>query len=498
MQKKFITNLGLLLFLNLLVKPFWILGIDRGVQNLVGFESYGFYTTVLNFSFLFNILLDFGITNFNNRNIAQNKQLLSKHFSGIVLLRFILAGIYFVAIMVAGLLWGYDAGQMRLLAVVGINQFLLSFLLYLRSNISGLLMFRTDSMLSVLDRLLMIGMVGYLLTNQTTRANFQIEWFVYAQTLAYAISCLTALAVVMRKASFARLSWNVPFFLMIIKQSLPFALLTLLMATYNRIDPVLIEKILPGESGNQQVGVYASAYRLLDAINMIAYLFAVLLLPVFATLIKKKENVVPIVRLSFTLLFTFSLLVAVTAMFHAREIMGMLYPRHINETLSLFDARLEQSGFIFSLLMWGFLAISSSYVFGTLLTANGSLGLLNRVALLSVVINILLNLVLIPRLMATGSAFASLGSQAVSSLIQAWLVWKIFRFRTDRKYLLAILLFIFTVFLAAGILELTPAGWITRIAMLWLTGLAAAIGLKLLNIKRMFEILREKNYSTNT
>ena len=90
MQKKFLKNLGLLLFLNLLIKPFWVLGIDRSVQNAVGSEDFGFYFSILNFSFLFIILLDFGITNFNNRNIAQNNQLLNKHFSGILILKFLL------------------------------------------------------------------------------------------------------------------------------------------------------------------------------------------------------------------------------------------------------------------------------------------------------------------------------------------------------------------------------------------------------------------------
>ena len=68
MQKKFVTNLGFLLLLNLLIKPFWLLGIDRAVQNTVGAESYGLYAALFNVSFLFNILLDVGITNYNNRN----------------------------------------------------------------------------------------------------------------------------------------------------------------------------------------------------------------------------------------------------------------------------------------------------------------------------------------------------------------------------------------------------------------------------------------------
>ena len=156
MQKKFLTNLGLLLFLNLLVKPFWVLGIDRSVQNAVGAEDFGFYFSILNFSFLFNILLDFGVTNFNNRNIAQNNQLLNKHFSGILILKLLLGIVYFIVTFAIGFIIGYNSAQFQMLTWIAFNQFLLMFILYLRSNISGLLMFKTDSVVSVLDRLLMI------------------------------------------------------------------------------------------------------------------------------------------------------------------------------------------------------------------------------------------------------------------------------------------------------------------------------------------------------
>ena len=115
MQRKFITNLALLLFLNLLVKPFWILGIDRSVQNVVGAEEYGLYYALFNFSYLLNILLDLGITNFNNRNIAQNEQLLTKHFSSVATLKWSLGGVYLVATLVAGLLVGYEGRVVQFL-----------------------------------------------------------------------------------------------------------------------------------------------------------------------------------------------------------------------------------------------------------------------------------------------------------------------------------------------------------------------------------------------
>ncbi|NTV84305.1 MAG: polysaccharide biosynthesis protein, partial [Bacteroidales bacterium] len=163
MQKKFLVNLALLLLLNFLIKPFWIFGIDRTVQNTVGLSDYGFYFTIFNFAFLFYILLDAGITNFNNRNIAQHVHLLNKHFSSMVILKFMLCAVYVAVTFIVALIIGYKGQQLVLLAWIGFNHFLLSFILYLRSNISGMLMFFTDSLLSVLDRALMIVICAVLL-----------------------------------------------------------------------------------------------------------------------------------------------------------------------------------------------------------------------------------------------------------------------------------------------------------------------------------------------
>jgi len=138
LKRKFVTNLILLVSLNLLIKPFWVLGIDRTVQNMVGAEEYGLYFALFNFSMIFNILLDLGITNYNNRNIAQHTFLLKKHLSNIVGLKLMLAVVYTVFILVIAAIIGYNKIQFHLLFFLIANQFLISFTLYLRSNISAL------------------------------------------------------------------------------------------------------------------------------------------------------------------------------------------------------------------------------------------------------------------------------------------------------------------------------------------------------------------------
>ena len=116
MQKKLLSGLFWVLLANLLVKPFWILGVEVGVQNAVGNETYGFYFSIFNLSYILNILLDLGITNFNTRNIAQHPQLITKHLSGILGIKVCLLALYLVVTFTVGALMGYGSEEFRLLA----------------------------------------------------------------------------------------------------------------------------------------------------------------------------------------------------------------------------------------------------------------------------------------------------------------------------------------------------------------------------------------------
>lgn len=492
MQKKFLTNLALLLFLNLLVKPFWVFGIDRSVQNAVGAADFGFYFSILNFSFLFNIILDLGIANFNNRNIAQNTHLLNKHFSGILILKVLLGLVYFLITFIIGWSIGYDSEKFIMLGWIAFNQFLLSFILYLRSNIAGLLLFKTDSLISVLDRLLMILFCSILLWGNITEGQFKIQWFVYAQTMAYGLTFLIALLVVIKKSAFKKLNWNWPFLVMIVKKSAPYALLILLMAQYNRIDSVIIERLLPEKVGEQQAGVYAMAYRLLDAANMIAYLFAVLLLPIFSKMIKLKQNVEDLAKLSFSILITTSVIIAIGSSYYSHEIMEWLYSQHSQETTEQFIARIDQSSEIFSLLMFGFIAMSIVYVFSTLLTANGSLKELNIIAAGGVIISLAINFILVPKLQATGSAYASLSAQFLTSIAQLVVVIYIFKFRRNIKYILVLITFVCFVVLAGYYSKTLNFDWRINLLIMMTASFFYAMIFRLINIKGFIQILKSE------
>jgi len=464
MQRKFIINLFFLIGINLLVKPFWIFGIDRTVQNMLGTGEYGLYFAVMNFSFLFGFMLDFGLTGFNNRHVAQHEHLAGKFTSSILGMKAVLALVYAVISIGAAFIIGYDKIHFMILMWVGFNQILSSFILFLRSNISGMQKFMTDSIVSVLDRLLMILFFSVLLWGNIFDIEINIFYFAAFQTLSYIITFLIALVLVFRSMPIKKINWNLKLNIVIFRQSLPFAVLTFLMLFYYRVDSVMIERLLP--DGSVHAGIYASAYRILDAFGMFSYLFSVILLPFFSRQIAQKQQTGPVLRLSAMLLLSTTMTVAAITMFHSELIMNWLY-----------TDRVADSARVLQILMFTFTPISAIYIFGTLLTANGSLKRLNIIAAIGVVVNIGLNLVLIPRYFEIGAAWSGLITQSLVSVSQITLVFLLIKPDRLMNTLLSLLVFAAVLFglswLVSDITQIKPVVQMLIIAGYWILFLLA-------------------------
>jgi len=265
------------------------------------------------------------------------------------------------------------------------------------------------------------------------------------------------------------------------------------MSFYNRIDPVLINKILPGILGDEQVGVYAQAYRLLDAGQNFAFLFAVLLLPIFANMLKNNQQVEKLVKLSGSLIITGSLIIAIAIQFYSVQIMQLMYNIMPNETQIHYIQRINQSSTILSLLMFSFVAISSNYIFGTLLTANNSLKTLNIIAVVGLLINLAFNLIFIPHYYAIGSAYASLATQVITAILQLYVVYKIFKFQLNYKLIFSLVSMTVVLYIIGYLLNAyTAIVWYFSMSIILVLGLIIAFALKLINIKEFILIIKNE------
>jgi O-antigen/teichoic acid export membrane protein len=484
MKRQFVVDLLFLLFLNLLIKPFWILGVEPTVQNAVGNSGYGEYWVLFNFSILFNIILDIGLTNYNNRNIAQNNSLVTEHFSNLFPLKLFLGFIYLIITIIAAYFNGFDSRYVKLLSILCLNQFLLSFILYLRSNLQGLHQFKTDTFISVMDRFIMIILSFLVLKYEIFGVKMNIMNFTYIQTFALFTTCIIGFISVYTHLDKFKPEINFKLSLNIIKKSAPFAVLVLLMAFYNRFDSLMLEKILPKGSekgsGSYEAGVYARAFRLLDSANMIAYLFSVQLLPKFSKMLKEKSKVDELVKLASILLIVPAILVSMVTFFFSAEITTLING-HNN----------DNSSSILGILMFCFTPMASVYIFGTLLTSNGNLRQLNYMALTGVFLNIVLNFILIPRFFALGAAYASFLTQTIAAAIQIYMAYKMFHFRFNFQLILKILLFVILTFAATYCLKnYTSIFWLLQIMIVSLIGLIIMTFTGMLNFKSAIKLFK--------
>ncbi|MCY7410216.1 MAG: oligosaccharide flippase family protein [Chitinophagales bacterium] len=467
MQKLFFRNLAFLITVNLFIKPIWIFGIDRTVQNVVGAESYGLYFVLTNLSVITQILLDFGISNYNNRLIAQREDLLSNQLSNILSIKLLLTGFYLLITLFLAFVLHYSGYVLYLLLFICLNQALASLIVYVRSNISALHHFKVDSLFSIFDKGLMIIICGVLLYAPVFRKAFVIEWFIYAQSISYLITLAVALFYVLRISGKIPVSFSFPFTKNLLKKAFPFALLIALMLIYARVDALMIENLLP-DDGQREAGLYASAFRLLDALNQFGFLFSVLLLPIFSRMISEGKAINELVKSSFTIIFILSVTAALSLSFYSLPIMHLLY-HEANE----YTAK------ILSILILTFIATSTIYIFSTLLTANNNLKQLTVIALLGVIMNLAFNFFLIRKFKALGAAETSVITNYFIAIAQIFLAKKIFGFKLNYGLLIRLtifLLFAIATFYASTLIQIN---WLVSLlsAMALCTLTAFALGL---------------------
>ena len=423
------------------------------VQGELG-EEYGTYFALLNLSAILNIALDFGIGNFNNRKVAANPGRYSNYFQNISIIRLFLALGYTVLLQLIGLLLGYDNQELYLLFILGVCQVFLSSLLYIRSNFTAFGNFKLDSLFSVLDRVLMIGGVVYLMY-YSSGVDVNIKNFIFVQFYGYGISLvlgITAL-VFIEKTPYPKL--NKRFAKVLIRKSAPYALIVILMAAYHYSDSIMIERML--EDGKYQNALYAQSFRVLMALNNYAYLFAVLLLPMFSKMLSKKESIQSLIGVSSSLLIYGVSAISILLFYFAKDVITACYGDFgdasvfINEKLNLIgvlnNQEINDSVEIFTILILGIIPMSVNYCFGTLITASGNMKLLNKVASISLILNVILNFILIPKFGAFGAAVSSVSTQVVSGVVQVLFAINMFKLKINYKslirFILGVLVFVF-------------------------------------------------------
>ncbi len=396
-HSKFYSSLLLLIILNAIIKPFWIFGIDRQVQNITGTVEYGTYFSLLNLSIVFGFLLDWGLTNFINRELAAKKTELQQQLGSFLLLKILFAVFYTVIVIAVALLSGIK--RWDILAGVIVIQFLTFLFLFLRNIITANQWFKTDAWLSVLDKSLMILFAVGFIFLPAIFGSINIDNFLLAQIISTTIAVIIVVVILYsNKITFKKPRLNF-FTRSLIYSVLPFALTVFLMSVHVRADGFLLERIHP--DGAHEAGIYAAAYRLLDASNMVGYLVASFFMPFIARLWSENQALGKTILQTRHLQLMFAVTIAAIVIMLAPWLQKILYHR--------------DDGYSIKVLRWclpALIGYSFVQVYGTVMTATGNIVAFCYLNLTAVFINILLNLFLIPSYGAFGCCISALCSQA--------------------------------------------------------------------------------------
>ncbi|KXK40885.1 MAG: polysaccharide biosynthesis family protein [Bacteroidetes bacterium OLB9] len=447
MKREFIINIILLICINLLIKPAYIIGVETRIQNIVGNESYGLYFAYFNFAFLFQFINDLGLQNWNAQYIPKNRDKVGTQI--IELFSVKLAFSLLFLMLVTGFSLLSDYSYTALLFVISINLVLASILQLLRTYVSGLGFYRTDSLFSALDKFIMIFIIGYFVWLAPDRETFNIMNFAIGQTCSFTLAILIVFLWIVSKVKVTFHYSSLNRYVDIIRNSVPYVIVAVLIGIYTKTDGVLLDKLL--DDRQLSAGIYAGAFRFYDAAKMMLFLIAALLLPMFSSIVHDKEKQTTLYDIGIKLAALLSMPIAILFIGFNTEFLQLIYP-----STYTFD-----SSIVLFFLTFAFIAVSIANIGGAFILAVNRPARLYKLYLSIIVINLLLHILLIPRFKAPGAAFTTMITQILIMCGHYYIVSKDYYIRLSRMVIIRLFVFfVLSMSFTFAIKYFIPLPWI--------------------------------------
>ncbi|MBX9852515.1 MAG: polysaccharide biosynthesis C-terminal domain-containing protein [Cytophagaceae bacterium] len=400
--KNLFQNIGFIIVLNLLVKPLWLL-TDFKVQDRISHEEYGIYAALFSLGFLFVNISDLGINVFAAKKLASDKTGLNTFFSNTFAVKLCLCILYPLMMVGVGFLLGYRGDKIYYLLILSFAQALLQTIYFFRSNFQANQHFATDAFASVADKVFLIIVVVFLLSREITLSSF-----IYSVLLSSAITFFIFYIVILKNYGWIKPAIDFPYLKGVLKLSLPFALIGILYAVNERVDMVMLER-LGGVNGQKYAGLYAGAYRWLDAFMMYLWTVLPIFFAKFAHHHKNPSEQRKLIETGKILCAIPMIFVGVFIFFYGEKLFW-LFENSSSEEIATMTQILKV--LFISAIFQGMFA-----VYGTYLNATGHEKQVSKMVMVSILINIILNFIFIPQYGPIASAFATLFSSIFISIL---------------------------------------------------------------------------------
>jgi O-antigen/teichoic acid export membrane protein len=373
-----------------------------------GFGQIAFAQTIVTIYFFF--ITDFGLQTLGARNIARDRAKRNYYLINILCLRSILAVISFGLLCVLALLIKKDELTKQLLLLYGLSIFTTAFLI--EWVFQGLEEMKQVGVGKVLNKIIYFALILIFVRGLEDIRLIPLFWF--SGTLAASFY----LFYVYFKKDSVRVEMNTKEWPSIFIEALPMGFSFLVVALFHSLDTVMLGLM----KSNTHVGWYNTADKLIITLLGISVILSRVLFPVLARYYKDARDKLEIlIKTAFKYIAVIAYPLGFGGVILAKPIMLLFFgEKYLNAVI------------VFQILIWTVVVCLLRMLFMAAALACERQITYMKGALLGVTVNILLNLLLIPKFDIRGAALATLSGDCVFGL------YMIIRFNlTSRKFILS-------------------------------------------------------------
>ncbi len=360
----------------------------------LGTEGFGRYAFVLSMHAIFYIVTDFGLGTLITRDLSRQPQRESRYFVNILAIRVLLSLAAAGGMIGTVALLGHPA---EIVVLTVITSLALAFTCNI--DTCSAIFYAHQRMEIPATVSVAANTIRVAASLGALAAGAGVITLLGIFTLAAAVHFVLILwmLLVFVKPVFS-LDWS--FWKKIMKEAYPLALANLFSVIYFRIDTVMIASLV----GQEAVGQYNAAYRLLEFTMILPAYYAGAVFPVISTAFQANPpRFILIYRRSLKYLLVASLPLALGTAVLAPEIINILYGPEYTASIPLLP-----------ILMWSLVLIAANSINSPYLIAMGRQRIVTRLILVGMIFNIILNALAIPRYGISGAAWVTLISEVLT------------------------------------------------------------------------------------
>ena len=365
--------------------------VENLVQDRLGHATFGLVSALTALAMIVAAVADLGLTPYAVQRVAAEPGFLAETFPTLLPLRGLLNFVALPVLLAVGWLAGYRGPELLLLGAVGTALMLAQYGQFLRGTLQAHQKFNADAVLSVVEKFLLLGAVLVLLPLGISLPNY-----VGARLGAALFTAVLTYGLMTRLFGWISYRWRGPTARTALRASLPFALMTLLYGTNERIDMFMLERL----ASPTEAGYYAGAYRWVDGVMMYAWTVLPLFFAKFASVPRDAAAQRELLRFGQRIL-TLPLLFVVAFVLFRGE---MLFWQFSHSTAP----ELARMTLCLKILLVNVLVHAFFAIYSTLLTSTGHERAVSWLVAGSIALNVGLNAFLLPRYGAIAAALDTL------------------------------------------------------------------------------------------